>query len=199
MPKILLADESPIVVQFFSQLLPGTRPDLEVVTVRTTDEVLLKTMSDDEIALVVLDSEFGTEPATTVLSRLVAMRPDLPIILTTEEPIDLAESGIVGGLISVLRQPFSTDRFVRVIHHRLPRCSAPNRVAKARAPGELIRRQLFDLLVGLQGVKRSLSEEDLPNDVVDKVVDEQVAPLIEMASELSQNMLNRNRSRRMGR
>ena len=199
MPKILLADESPVVVQFFCKLLPGTRPDLEVVTAKTTDDVLLKTLCDDEIALVVLDAEFGTEPASTVLSRLVAMRPDLPIILTTAEPMDLAESGVAGGLITVLAKPFSSERFVRVIHHRLPRCSAPNRVVKARDRSELIRRQVFDLLVGLQAVKRSLAEADLPDEAVGKVVDEQVAPLIGIASELSQNMLRPGRSRRMGR
>jgi DNA-binding NtrC family response regulator len=198
MSKILLADESPFVVRFFSQLLPSKRPDLEVVTARTTDEVF-DILGDDEIALLVLDTSFGSASTQTVLTKLTAVRPGLPVVLTSDEPMESADFGQVTGLIDVLAQPFSSDRFVRLIHHALPPSPMPKKAANPRDRDPTIRRELSELLVGLQAVKRSLAAEVLPEEAVCRIIDEQVSPLIVIASELSLEMRRRSNSGRMGR
>lgn len=127
-PRILLVDDDPALLQGLCDMLIYRLRPAVVVVHASSDEVAAK-VREDNYDVVVCDLKMPRQGGLEVISQIKAVNPDQAVILITgciEESID--QQAYDHGANAILRKPLDRDEVVRVIRsliesscHRAPR------------------------------------------------------------------------------
>ena len=134
---------------------PGTRKvaranlaleGLEISTASCASEALTLLASSDPLA-VVCDVKMPDLDGVTLMERIRALRPGLPVVLVTAHAtVEAAVSAMRKGALHYLTKPIRYDELALVLRHAVEGERARREVGRLR--GELERAAGFDALVG---------------------------------------------------
>ena len=106
-------------------------------------QALLQTLETDKPAVVVTDVRMPDMTGMTLMSRLAASHPELPVIvMTAHSDLDSAVAAYRGGAFEYLPKPFDVDEAVRLVERAADKSSAaiPDDAAAKPALSNLIGR-----------------------------------------------------------
>lgn len=112
MPRILVVDDDPVLLQVLPETLRLRMPQLNIDTCLSGEQALEHLQKTDYDA-VITDIKMPHLDGLALLSKIQAQWPSLPIILMTghgEE--ELANRGLQAGAFDFIHKPIERDPFV---------------------------------------------------------------------------------------
>jgi DNA-binding NtrC family response regulator len=119
MPRILLVDDDPVLLQVLPETLRLRMPDLTIDTCLSGQQALERLETVDYDA-VVSDIKMPNLDGFALLSKIQAEWPSVPIILMTGHGEDeLANRGLQGGAFDFIHKPIERDSFVESVRRAI--------------------------------------------------------------------------------
>lgn len=151
MEKILIIDDEPFIRENVERIL---REDGYQVLSAENGKTAIEVVSDEEIDLVLLDLNLGSENGLDILRQLKGIEPELlVIVITGYGSVESAVSSLKLGAFHYMKKPFKADA-LRVIVKLALQTTSLKREVRAIRQGALA---LFEK-VPLVGVSASLNE-----------------------------------------
>ncbi len=126
-PHILLIEDDPSVRRYLNALL--TAEQFEVTSTEQATQALEQfAQSPHSFDLVITDQVMAIGSGLELAEDMLAIRPDLPIIIATGNPDGLSDADIVrSGIKAVFAKPLDRDRLLTKVRALLPRTNSPAR------------------------------------------------------------------------
>lgn len=120
-PHILLIEDDPSVRRYLNELL--TAEQFEVTSTEVATQALEQfARSPASFDLVITDQLMSIGSGLELAQDMLAIRPDLPIIIATGNPDGLSDADIVrSGIKAVFAKPIDRDRLLTKVRALLPR------------------------------------------------------------------------------
>ena len=120
-PAVLIADDEPLLRRLMKRVLEAS--GLRVEAVGDGDEALAAlAAAPDEIAVVVLDLSMPPYGGLETMQRLLEIRPDVGVVITSGLPPEAAMDALLARHRAIfLQKPFAPEALRRAVHDRLAR------------------------------------------------------------------------------
>jgi two-component system, NtrC family, response regulator AtoC len=166
--RILIVDDDPNMCLMLKANL--TRRDFRVTTSRSAAEAF-ETLRGDDFDVVLSDINMPGENGIDLCARMVADRPDVPVIVITAfGNLDTAIAAIRAGAYDFLPKPFEIDALMVALRRAVQHRALRDEVKRLRAAVDEARR--FDELVGDSEAMRRVY------DMIERVKDSSASVLI---------------------
>lgn len=126
-PHILLIEDDPSVRRYLNALL--TAEQFQVTSLELATQALEQfARAPTSFDLVITDQLLAVGSGLELAEDMLAIRPDLPIIIATGNPDGLSDADIVrSGIKAVFGKPLDRDRLLTKVRALLPSASGSNR------------------------------------------------------------------------
>jgi DNA-binding NtrC family response regulator len=114
-PAVLIADDEPLLRRLMKRVLETS--DLRVITAADGDEALAALLAEPhQIRVIVIDLVMPPDGGLEVLQRMLKIRPDLGVVLTSGLPPEAAADALVmTRRASFLQKPFAPEALRRAV------------------------------------------------------------------------------------